>query len=302
MKKFTLHRSYEGYDYDGTVTKNGIHELIKRCPHITHLSGYEHHYGYGQDWHAFTNADYTRGVLEILSNYGPQLKHFKCDLLSKEITNAIVGKCKNIESLDLDLSPEGKFALDGNIHPTIVSSAPLLASLENLRVLALDFYPPETELTNYAEIICELIKRCGIKLQIFHFSYLGTEVHKVMEAIGVNLRNLEELKLHVEFGKDQDTSRDTKQKDLQESVEYILEGCQKLTSLDLTFNGRDHELVLFINEIIYRQICYKQQHLRYLDADITEIATPTLLKLIQTLPYCQIQNSDTYRFIPKYER
>ena len=203
------------------------------------------------------------------------------------MADAILEKCKNIELLVLDFAPCS--SNDGLIDEsrTIASSVPLFGYLEKLTFLSLNFVDSEVK----TETICELIKRCGMKLQIFHLRFYGHQSHKIVRAIGANLKNLKELKLSMYRMKDtmRGTPEDTYEtKELQESVESILEGCQKLRSLDMDFTGWNDECNT-LTSVIYDQISSKQQHLRYLYVHChMDRPKPNLVKVIQALPYCKI--------------
>ena len=72
--------------------------LIPSCPSITHLES-EVKQIYDYDPMGYT--DFVKKVTEMISFYGPQLKHLGCHLNSVELANTILDKCKNNESLTL---------------------------------------------------------------------------------------------------------------------------------------------------------------------------------------------------------
>eukprot|EP00112_Aurelia_sp_Birch-Aquarium-sp1_P010505 Seg2240.1 transcript_id=Seg2240.1/GoldUCD/mRNA.D3Y31 product="hypothetical protein" protein_id=Seg2240.1/GoldUCD/D3Y31 len=280
LKTFTLTRGYVNYDYDVDDVEYGVSELIKHCPNITNVDGYTRFEDDGLSW-------YTRGALAILSTYGPQLKYFNCNLVSRKILHAIAEKCKNIQSLVLNFEPYACSAGQFDECVAVANSAPLLlGSLERLTHISLYFIDSndENETIYYAETIGELVKRCGMRLRSFHLTFYGFESHKIIKAIGANLKNLK--KLNISMNRMEDTEPDTARdiyetKELQESVEYMLDGCQKLRILHLDVHGWS-DVFYTIQNNICEQICYKQKNLRYLDVKhIEEISRPTVTFLYQ---------------------
>eukprot|EP00112_Aurelia_sp_Birch-Aquarium-sp1_P008152 Seg1894.8 transcript_id=Seg1894.8/GoldUCD/mRNA.D3Y31 product="hypothetical protein" protein_id=Seg1894.8/GoldUCD/D3Y31 len=140
----------------------GIDELIKNCPHITHLDDYTDHY---ED-----PSYFKRGALKIFSTYGPQLKHFQGNVNSPEIAHAILEKCKNMESLDLD------FLYHCNWDQSAVTIDSNLAEFGHLEKLT----EVDLRLINSAEIVTEFIKRRGMNLQSFKLDFGGSDSYKIM--------------------------------------------------------------------------------------------------------------------------
>ena len=261
--------------------------LIQHCPNITHLTGW---------WIDPVRWDerrekYARNLLKIFSTYGPQLKSFRFNGMvtgsTMEAINAILKECKNLESLVLDFTPPSYGMLQYE-NKAVESAIPLFGYLDKLTEIKLvrsrDFkIKPET--------ICELIKRCGINLKSFTLEYRGYESQKILNAIGANARNLETLKLdnieHINEDWEQGITED-EIRQIQESVDAILEGCQKLETLH--FQMRDSRGKVELNFPIYDQIAKKENlHLKYLRLEgILGYPQPSLLKLIQALPNCNI--------------
>lgn len=236
-------------------------DLIKHCPHITDIDGcreYEYPHCY---------------LFKQISAYGAQLKHFQC-YFSREIGDAILEKCKNLKSLILYVD-----TMDGLLH--------LFGHLEKLTELDIVFISDRHETE---ETLCELIKRCGMNLQSLRLDFCenGHECHKIVNAIGANCRNLKNLKLHVNAGMQMIDTCDTRE--LEDSVESILEGCQKLSNLELYFDKLGDKFYA-----PYEKLGTKLPHLQHLVLkNLRAIPKPKFVKLIQSLPYCNITSGDIY--------
>ena len=243
------------------------YEVVKHCRNIAHLC-----VGHSCD---------TTSLVNIISIVGPQLKFFQCQLYELEALNAILEKCKNVESLTLFLTKEYNFEDEA---VAIKSSIPLLGNLEKLKEVHLYLSKFDVD----AEVFCKLIERCGMNLQSFTLDFEGFDIHKILNAISTNCKSLKKLRLEV-LEREQEST-----KELKESLSSVFEGCQKLTSLYLdvkVFEEYGNE-----RDVIQDQICLKQPHLRYLRKlrllNIGEYPKPDLVKLIQALPYCDIGNTD----------
>ena len=260
--------------------------VIKNCPNITHGDG-----ALGGDLH------------KIISTYGPQLKALNCSVNSSETANTILERCKNLESLKLTLYPPNDNCLveESLALKTLIPSFGCFEKLTEIDVWSKCF---EIE----AEIVSELIKKCGMKLQSLTLLIRGSESHKILNAIGVNCKNLKKLKLSI-LNRMEDTECDTTKasstnRKLQESVEAILEGCQKLRTLFLNIRGINDvssEGLSWLggarpncSDIIYDQIGSKHPYLQHLELAFLRMYYPkaNFVKLIEALPYCNIKDAD----------
>ena len=261
--------------------------LIQHCPNITHLTGW---------WidptrNNVRREEYAIDVLKIFSAYGPQLKSFRFSgMVNKsrmEAIHAILNECKNFESLVLDCEPPW-YRMNQYENKAVESAIPLFGYLDKLTEIRLVY---SRDFKIKPETVCELIKRCGINLKSFTLDYHGYESHKILNAIGANARNLETLKLesieHINKDWEQGITED-EIRQIQESVDAILEGCQKLKTLH--FQITDSRDQVELNFAIYDQIGNKEHlRLRYLRLEgILGYPKPSLLKLIQALPNCNI--------------
>lgn len=196
----------------------GIDELIKNCPHITHLDDYTDHY---ED-----PSYFKRGALKIFSTYGPQLKHFQCNVNSPEIAHAILEKCKNMESLDLD------FLYHCNWDQSAVTIDSNLAEFGHLEKLT----EVDLRLINSAEIVTEFIKRRGMNLQSFKLDFGGSDSYKIMFAICF-CKNLKNLKLdiydNIIMCEEKEEEAQEKISETRGSADAILEECPNLRTVDI---------------------------------------------------------------------
>ena len=266
-------------------------ELIKHCPNITNLVGYQ---GFADPWQS------VRSLRNIIWAYGPKLKSLGCRVVRVETVTAIVKECKAIESLVLDFQEPKRE--DGWFDESLAieSSIPLLGYLE--RLTEIEFYSRDFKVK--PEIICELITRCGVNLQSFTLDLCGSEIYKILNAVGARCKNLKKLWLDVcdileakDWGgtcnrinaAKRGTMKEThRSRQLEESVDVVLEGCQKLTTLFLHFGWRGWRDLRKENNI-YDQISKKQLHLKRLTLENhMGYPKPNFVKLIQALPYCNI--------------
>ena len=260
--------------------------VIENCPNIIHGDG-----ALGGDLH------------KIISTYGPQLKALNCWVNSSETANTILERCKNLESLKLVLYPPNDNCLVEE-SLAIKKLIPSFGCLEKLTEI--DVWSKCFEIE--AEIVSELIKKCGMKLQSLTLLLIGYESHKILNAIGVNCKNLKKLKLSIlnrMEGTECDTTKESStNRKLLESVEAILDGCQKLRTLFLNIGGIDDvssEGLSWLggarpncSDIIYDQIGSKNPYLQHLELAFLRMYYPkaNFVKLIEALPYCNIKDAD----------
>ena len=258
----------------------GMPTLIEHCPHITHLGGYTVYGG---------RQGYKRSVLRLISAYGPQLKHFDCQLFSWEVLRAILERCRNIESLVVEFGDVSDSA-EGHIDDFLGfgSSLPLLGYLEKLTEIDIRFIMPYYE----AEFIGALIEKCGKKLQSIKIKFEGSESHKIMIAIAANCKNLKNLHLNFRENLYYDTDEE-KVREVRDSVNAIIEECQELRTFDVEVYGLDlchgsDRSVLEFSDIC-DQIGKKLPHLKYVKLRrLHSIPEPNVVKLIHAHPYCEI--------------
>ena len=261
--------------------------VIENCPNITH--GDEAH---GTD------------LQKVISAYGPQLKVLDCSMNSSEIANAILEGCTNLESVKLILCPPPPdYNSFGAESMALKKLIPLFGYLEKLTEI--DIWSKHFEIK--AEIVSELIKKCGMKLQSLTLLLRGSKSHKILNTIGVNCKNLKKLRLSISNGME-DTERDTTKessanKKLLESVDAILEGCQKLRTLYLNISGindvRSEGLSWHkgarptCTDVIYDQIGKKQPYLQNLELAQLRMYYPkqNFVKLVEAMPYCNIKDA-----------
>ena len=261
--------------------------VIENCPNITH----------GDEAHG---AD----LQKIISTYGPQLKVMDCSMNSSETANAILEGCKNLESVRLILcSSPPNYNSFGEEAMTLKRLIPFFGYLENLTEI--DIWSKYFEIE--AEIVCELISKCGMKLQSLTLLIRGSESHKILNAIGVNCKNLKKLKLSIlnrMEGTEHDTTKErSTNRKLQESVEAILEGCQKLRTLYLNISSINNVGGKDLNwyqgarptctDVIYDLISTKQPYLQNLELAYLRMyyPKPNFVKLVEALPYCNIKDA-----------
>ena len=259
---------------------HGVYELIKHCPYITHLHGFTDNCG--------DPSSYKQGALKLLSTYGPQLKHFECNLISWEIARAILEECKDIESLVLHFENHCNFEDDIDDSVAIECSLPLFGCLEKLTEIDLRLITSDAE----AETVGALIKSCGMNLQSFKIMFEGNESHKIMSAIGTNCKNLKNLKLYIYDSIDETEEEGIRK--VRESLDAIIEECQKLRTLDLEVTGLnvsyegESSLINLLD--IYEQIGKKQRYLQHVQLyHLKGIPKAYLVNLIHALPYCNIE-------------
>eukprot|EP00112_Aurelia_sp_Birch-Aquarium-sp1_P023066 Seg6748.1 transcript_id=Seg6748.1/GoldUCD/mRNA.D3Y31 product="hypothetical protein" protein_id=Seg6748.1/GoldUCD/D3Y31 len=248
-------------------------ELIKHCPNITHVPG------------GLTK----RNLQKIICTYGPQLKFLRVSINRVDTANAILKECKNLESLDLvSYPPDDNCLIEESL--AIKRAIPLFGYLEKLTEIEIWSKYFEIE----AGVVCELIKNCGMKLQSLTLRLRESESHKILNAIGANCKNLKKLKLTIENTERDETQELSTNRKLLESVDAILEGCQKLRGLYLYLrsDGRNWSDTK-CNCIIYDQIGIKQPYLQHhLELGfLLSYPKPNLVKLIEALPYCNIENA-----------
>ena len=251
-------------------------ELIKFCPNIVHIDGFTD---------MFDKTDYDRSILKIMSTFGPQLKHFGCDINCSETMNAILEKCKNLVSVLLIFSHR----IRKDEVSLIKRLIPALGCLENLTEIELWLGLTKVE----AEIVCEFIEKCGKNLEMLTLQFDGMESFKILNAVGTNCSNLVKLRLIIVDRPKEDEEDPLRTRQLRESGEAVLEGCQNLTTLHLdvckrtgrTSEGGEKE------HIFYDQIGKILPRLQTLTfTNISEYPQSDLIKLIEKLPYCKIGN------------
>eukprot|EP00112_Aurelia_sp_Birch-Aquarium-sp1_P019749 Seg495.3 transcript_id=Seg495.3/GoldUCD/mRNA.D3Y31 product="hypothetical protein" protein_id=Seg495.3/GoldUCD/D3Y31 len=254
------------YDHTELIT-----ELIKHCPNITHLDGAT-----------------ERNLQTIIPTYAPQLKFLGGSVKRGNTANAILEECKNLESLDLVFYPShGNFLVEELV--AIKSAIPLFGYLEKLTEL--EFFSMSNYFEIDAEVVCDLIKNCGMKLQILKLAFKGSESHTILNAIGTNCKNLKKLKLSINNVERDETENISTNRKLLESVEAILGGCQMLRGLyvNVRSNGWSEANC---DHIIYDQIGNKLPYLQHLKlALLWQYPKPNFVKLIEALPYCNIETS-----------
>eukprot|EP00112_Aurelia_sp_Birch-Aquarium-sp1_P020631 Seg5368.1 transcript_id=Seg5368.1/GoldUCD/mRNA.D3Y31 product="hypothetical protein" protein_id=Seg5368.1/GoldUCD/D3Y31 len=261
-------------------------ELIKHCPNITHVHGAT-----------------RRNLHEIISTYGPQLKSFGGSVNRGDAANAILRECKNLESLDLVFyPPDDNCLIEESL--AIKRAIPLFGYLEKLTEMEICSKYFEIE----AEVVCKLIKNCGMKVQSLTLTFRGFESHKILNEIGANCKNLKKLKLTIEniedYGHYEMKEIPTNRK-LPESVRAILVGCQKLRTLHVYVRIRSDGWSWSdtnCNCIIYDQIGNKQPYLEHLElAFLWQYPKANFVKLIEALPYCNIEEAPIMVEIDSYK-
>ena len=251
-------------------------DLIKFCPNIVHIDGFTDMYD---------KTDYDQSVLKIFSAFGPQLKHFGCDINSSETMNAILEKCKNLLSILLIFSHR----IRKDEVSLIKHLVPALGCLEKLTGIELWLGLTKIE----AEIVCEFIEKCGRNLEMLTLQFDGIESFKILKAVGTYCKDLLKLRLVIVDRPKNDEDDPLRARQLKEGGEAVLEGCQKLTTLHLDVckrAGRTSESgekePIFYDQI--GKILPRLQTLTF--TNISEYPQSYLVKLIEELPYCKIGN------------
>eukprot|EP00112_Aurelia_sp_Birch-Aquarium-sp1_P011725 Seg2468.2 transcript_id=Seg2468.2/GoldUCD/mRNA.D3Y31 product="hypothetical protein" protein_id=Seg2468.2/GoldUCD/D3Y31 len=260
-------------------------DLIMHCLNITHLVGF-HSYRYP--------LLYAKDMHNIISTYGPQLKSLECCVVKMETVNAIVEKCKNLESLKLHFEGYPDDESWGWIDESVAikNSVPLFGCLEKLTEIGL--WLRRSYMQFKAEIACELLEICGMNLQSLTLLFYGCESHKIMNAIGANCKNLKKLELFI-YEELEDTERGTTEeisraRQLQEGVEVMLEGCQNLQSLYLRVS-LDDEKCPWNDAIILEKISKNQRQLESLTIfQPWRYPKENFVKLTHALPFCNIES------------
>eukprot|EP00112_Aurelia_sp_Birch-Aquarium-sp1_P019026 Seg4628.2 transcript_id=Seg4628.2/GoldUCD/mRNA.D3Y31 product="hypothetical protein" protein_id=Seg4628.2/GoldUCD/D3Y31 len=259
--------------------RHSVEQLIKCCPNIEQVHGF-HQY--------IDEADYDQSMLQIMSTFGPQLKHLGCDTYYSETTKAILEKCRNLESLYLRIYPtEEELSVVKHLIPA-------LGCLERLTRITLLFQCTNDEQVE-AEIFCEFIENYGRNLTTLELEFDGTESFKILNAIGAYCKNLVYLRLMIDDRPSKDEEDPLRTSQLKGSMETVFEGCQKLTTLQLKvykcarrFSSSEESEPIFF----YHQIGKKLPRLQKLifSHNMSEYPQSGLVKLIQELPYCKIDN------------
>eukprot|EP00112_Aurelia_sp_Birch-Aquarium-sp1_P019025 Seg4628.1 transcript_id=Seg4628.1/GoldUCD/mRNA.D3Y31 product="hypothetical protein" protein_id=Seg4628.1/GoldUCD/D3Y31 len=161
--------------------RHSVEQLIKCCPNIEQVHGF-HNY--------IDKADYDQGMLQIISTFGPQLKHLECDTYYSENTKAILEKCRNLESLCLRIYPtEEELSVIKHLIPA-------LGCLERLSRITLLFQFSNRDRVE-AEVFCKFIENCGRNLTSIRLNFNGIESFKILNAIGAYCKNLVNLRLKI---------------------------------------------------------------------------------------------------------
>ena len=275
-------KKFSWTDFNFKTNAEHVEQLITCCPNIIHFDVFTDY---------FCKTGYNQGVLQIISTFGPQLKHFGCTINCSEIMRAILEKCKSLESLWLIFSlPSLQFPSDAKDEIAVITHLlPALGSLEKLTNIQISL--GDTTVDNFepneivqAEPVCELIEKCGTNLKVLTLQFDGTDSFQILNAIGAYCKNLVKLQLAIaDTGAAKEDPLRASQ--LKESGEAIMEGCQKLIALHLDVREGDQP-------ILYDQISNKLPHLKTLtfSNNISEYPQSDLAKLIQKLPYCKIGN------------
>ena len=268
LKKFELTRFNFGIDAEQAE------QLIKCCPNIIHFDGCSD---------SLDKTKYVHAMIQIISTFGSQLKHFGCDIYCREIIDAILEKCKSLESLSLTFS----YSLGEDEVAVVKNLIPVLGCLEKLTKLSLWLQSTEVD----AEAVCGLIERCGTNLTVLTVQFTGIESFKILNAVGACCKNLVKLRLMIEDRLRIEGEGDPlRTRQLKESGQAILEGCQKLTSFHLDV-CKHTSWATRVEHVFFDHIGNKLPHLKELTfSNIAEYPQSDLIKLIEELPYCRIGN------------
>ena len=250
-------------------------QLIRYYPNITYFHG---------RCHELERTNYIKNVLQVISKVGPQLQHLGCEIYCIEIMNAILEKCKNLESFWLVI----RESLKTDQVSVIKHLIPALGCLERVTNISLTIEPTEVE----AEIICGLIEKCGTNLRVLKLQFTGIDSFRILNAVGAYCKNLRYLQLIIMDRLRVEGEGDPlRTRQLKESGQAILEGCQKLISLHLNVEKRT-SWATHVEPVFFDQIGKKLPHLKALtfSDNITEYPQSDLVKLIEDLPYCRIEN------------
>ena len=266
LKKFSL------TSFNFSIDAEQAEQLIKCCPNIIHFNGF---------FDGLDKTGYVHGMIQIISTFGSQLKHFGCDIYCREIIDAIVEKCKSLESLTLS------FSLGKDQVAVVKNLIPDLGCLEKLTALALWLQSTEVD----AEAVCGLIEKCGTNLRVLTVQFTGIESYKILNAVGAYCKKLLSLKLTIMDRLRVEGEGDPlRTRQLKENGQAILEGCQKLTSLHLNV-CKCTSSTTAAEYVFFDQIGNKLPYLKTLTfSRISEYPESDLIKLIEELPYCRIAN------------